>query len=97
MSDIQLSGELMREVQAAVRKHAPDADLGEIMQYLAALIGYMLGSHTAELEAKRDYIDQLDRFAREVMEDTHQRMEQHQQQAPAAAADNAFGYWTPPK
>ncbi len=95
MSNIQLSGDLMRDVQAAVRKHAPDADLGEVMQYLAALNGYMLGSHTADLDAKREFLDQLQGFASQVMEDTHQRMEQHQQQAPAAAANDAFGYWTP--
>ncbi len=97
MSDIQLSGELMHDVQDAVRKHAPDADMGEVMQYLAAVMGYMLGNHTSDLAVKSDYMEQLNGFARQVMEESHERVQQHQKAAAPrpASNDEAFGYWTP--
>lgn len=94
MADIQLSSQLFQDIQQAVQRQDPDADQGVTMQYLAAVMGYMLGSQRDMSAADRDaYMDELCGFARHVYEDLAQRQQQ-QAQAPAG---QAFGYWTPPK
>ncbi len=94
MADIQLSSQLFQDIQQAVQRQEPDADQGVTMQYLAAVMGYMLGSQRDMPAADREaYMDELCAFARHVYEDLSQRQQQ-QTRAPAA---QAFGYWTPPK
>ena len=94
MADIQLSSQLFQDIQQAVQRQDPDADQGVTMQYLAAVMGYMLGSQRDMPAADRDaYMDELCGFARHVYED----LAQHQQQQARAPAAQAFGYWTPPK
>ena len=94
MADIQLSSQLIQDIQQAVRRQDPDADQGTVMQYLAAVMGYMLGSQRDMPAADREaYMDELCGFARHVYGDLAQRQQQ-QAQAPSA---QAFGYWTPPK
>ena len=97
MSDIQLSGELLKNVQAAVQKQSPNADAGEVMQYLAAVAGYMLGNQSMAYADKQSYMAQLAAFASQVMDDTHKRMDEQLAATQAKQADpaNAFGYWTP--
>jgi hypothetical protein len=93
MADIQLSSQLFQDIQQAVQRQDPDADQGVVMQYLAAVMGYMLGSQRDMTAADRDaYMDELCGFARHVYTDLTQR--QQQTQAPSG---QAFGYWTPPK
>ena len=91
MADIQLSSELFQDIQQAVERQAPGADPGTVMQYLAAVMGYMLGSRR-ELSAddRAAYMDELCGFARHVCDDLAGRQ---QSRAPATGA--AFGYWTP--
>ncbi|HOP15671.1 MAG TPA: hypothetical protein PLX99_03635 [Gammaproteobacteria bacterium] len=92
MADIQLSSQLFEDVQQAVLRQQPDADQGVILQYLAAVMGYMLGSQRAMTSSDRDALmDDLCAFARHVVDDLTQR-EQEASQPPA----QAFGYWTPP-
>ena len=94
MADIQLSSQLFRDIQSAVQRQAPDADQGVVMQYLAAVMGYMLGSQRDMTAADRDaYMDELCGFARHVHDDLSQR----EQQQSRPAGGQAFGYWTPPK
>lgn len=94
MADIQLSSQLFQDIHAAVQRQAPDADEAAVMQYLAAVMGYMAGSQQGVSGADRDtFIDELCGFARHVANDVgHQRQQQQQQ-----AAANAFGYWEPPR
>ena len=95
MADIQLSSQIFQDIQQAVTRQAPGADQGLVMQYLAAVMGYMLGSQRDMSPADREaYIDELCAFARHVYNDVSQQQQQPQQQAPSA---QAFGYWTPPK
>lgn len=94
MADIQLSSQLFQDIQAAVQRQAPDADQGVVMQYLAAVMGYMLGSQRSMPEADREgFLDELCGFARHVFQDVVQQ----QQQAPGPPSGPAFGYWEPPK
>lgn len=93
MADIQLSSELLQDIHAAVSRQQPGADAGTVMQYLSAVMAYMLGNQSQMSDQqKQDYMDELCSFARHVLDD----MTQSQQQQQAAAA-NAFGIWEPTK
>ena len=93
MADIQLSSQLFQEIQQAVQRQDPQADQGVVMQYLAAVMGYMLGSQRGMPAAERDALmDELCAFARHVYGDVAKQ--QPQTQRPAG---QAFGYWEPPK
>jgi len=93
MADIQLSSQLFQDIQEAVAKQHPDADTGIVMQYLAAVCGYMLGSErNMDKAAKDDFLKELCGFAEHVYNDLQSRQEQQ-----AATAKSAFGYWHPPK
>jgi len=93
MADIQLSSQLFQDIQEAVVKQHPGADPGVVMQYLAAVCGYMLGSErNMDKPAKDAFLEELCGFAQHVYSDLQSRQEQQ-----AAAAKSAFGYWHPPK
>lgn len=92
MADIQLSSQLFQDIQQAVQRQQPDADQGVVMQYLAAVMGYMLGSQRGVPAAQRDeFMEELCGFARHVYQDLAARQETTE--APVAPA---FGYWEPP-
>jgi len=94
MADIQLSSQFFQDIQQAVQRQDPEADQGVVMQYLAAVMGYMLGNQRGMPAADRDaFMDELCGFARHVYEDLAQR-EQQQTRRPAG---QAFGYWVPAK
>lgn len=94
MADIQLSSQLFQDIQQAVLRQDPQADQAVVMQYLAAVMGYMLGSQRDMQAADRDaLLDELCGFAHHVYDDLSQR-EQQQAKKPAG---QAFGYWIPPK
>jgi hypothetical protein len=94
MADIQLSSQLFQDIQEAVQRQAPHADPGLVMQYLAAVMGYMLGSQRDMAASERDaFMEELFGFARHVCQDVAQP-QQVQAQAPSG---QAFGYWEPPK
>ena len=91
MSEIELSGQLLQDVQQAVLRHRPDADPGVIMQHLAAVVGYLLAQQRGlSDEDRRGYLDELCAFARHVVDDALERQRRQ-------LAVKAFGYWTPPK
>jgi hypothetical protein len=91
MADIQLSSQLFQDIEQAVRKQDPDADQAVVMQYLAAVIGYLLGSQRSVAAAEREaFLDELFGFARHVHDDLARR-----EQEAAAPAGQALGYWDP--
>jgi hypothetical protein len=93
VADIQLSSQLFQDIQQAVQRQDPNADQAVVMQYLAAVMGYMLGSERNMPADERDALmDELCGFARHVYGDLAQR-EQQQTQRPTG---QAFGYWVPP-
>jgi hypothetical protein len=93
MSDIKLSPDLLREVRQALERNDPGAsDPGFALQYLAALMGYILGGEDATEAEKQGYFDDLTAFARHVMEDTIENIKRQQ----TAREQSAFGYWEPP-
>jgi hypothetical protein len=94
VADIQLSSQLFQDIQQAVQRQQPEADQGVVMQYLAAVMGYMLGSQRGMPASERDaFMDELCGFARHVYQD----LSQQQQQQASPGGGQAFGYWEPPK
>ena len=62
MSDIQLSPELFQRIQQAIIEQEPEAqqDSGVMMQYLAALMGYILGSQQGmPSRTKEEFMEEL--------------------------------------
>ncbi len=94
MADIQLSPQLFEDIQDAVQKQHPDADQVVVMQYLGAVMGYLLGSQKNMLPENRDALmDELCAFTRHVYDDVSQSQQQMQQ----PPAGEAFGIWEPSK
>lgn len=91
MSDIKLSPTLMANIQSAIVEVDAEAeDAGVTLQYLAAMIGYFLGTQNMPQQAKIDYLGHLNEFSRQVLDDVSQ--------PPAAPpARDSFGIWEPPK
>ena len=94
MADIQLSSQLFQDIQQAVQQQDPQADQVVVMQYLAAVMGYMAGSQRSmQADERNALMDELCGFARHVYDDLSQRQQQ-QAQGPTG---QAFGYWEPAK
>lgn len=93
MSGIQLSQQLIDSLREAVSRQSPEAaeDDGVLMQYLAAVTGYLLAGQSIDSNSKQAFLDEVVAFLRHVYEDTDRRV-QAQRQAQSASA---FGYWTP--
>jgi hypothetical protein len=69
-----------------------------VLQYLAAVMGYMLGSQRdMQPKDREEFMDELCGFARHVYIDLTSREQQPQPQQPAAPAGQAFGIWEPAK
>ena len=94
MSEIKLSPQLFDDVQQAVIQHDAEAakDVGLLLQYLAAVTGYLLGSQEFERAHKDAFLKELGGFTQHVMDDTDKKM----QPPSPPPAGNAMGYWEPP-
>ncbi len=97
MEPLNLSRELVQSLMSALQQH--DARCEDPMiaaQYLAAVMGLLVGNTPIEAEGKREAMDELSAFAQHVLGDV---LEQTQQRAAAPAADpsKAFGIWKPPE
>ena len=87
---IQLSGELISGVKDVLVKHdtAADDDLMS-MQYLSAIIGYVLAHQTSPGLDKRGFLNDLSTFMGQVLEQVEADMK------PQQASQQAFGIWKP--
>lgn len=87
---IQLSGELIAEVKNALVKHdqAADNDL-MTMQYLSAIIGYVLAHQTNPGLDKRGFLQDLSTFMKQVLDQVESDLQ------PPPPAQDAFGIWKP--
>lgn len=90
MSSIQLSEELLIDIQKTLVQHDESAqDMGVAVQYLSAITGLLLANFKAYNPAqKKQLLQQLYGFAEHVMEDNQAKSEQ-------APQDAAFGIWKP--
>ena len=89
MSTIQLSDELLNDIQDVLHKHDPATeDAGISIQYLAALTGFILSQFpNHNLEQKKQILQHLHDFSVHVLEDSSP-----EEKAPA---NDAFGVWKP--
>ena len=87
---IQLSGELISDVKEAIVKHDAEAanDL-MTMQYLSAIMGYVLAHQTNPGLDKRGFINDLATFMGQVMDQVEADLK------PQQPSQEAFGIWKP--
>lgn len=93
MSTIQLSDELLSNIQSVLEQNDPQAgDAGIAVQYLAALTGLLAAQFPGDTERKRQVLRQLLEFAGRVFEDSLE---------PDTSSDSdnpygpGFGVWRP--
>lgn len=74
MKSIQLSDALIDELQRVVVRHEPEAeqDAGVTVQYLAAVIGYMMAEFPGGSAQRREFLEHLHGLANHVLEDREQ-------------------------
>lgn len=91
MSNIQLSEELLIDIQKTLVTHDPKAqDMGVAVQYIAAITGLLLANFNAyNREQKKELLQQLFSFTENVMNDNDRKNLQNE------ASDAAFGIWKP--
>jgi hypothetical protein len=87
---IQLSGELISGVKEVLVKHdaAAENDL-MTMQYLSAIIGYVLAHQTNPAIDKRGFLNDLGTFMGQVLDQVEADMQ------PQQPSQDAFGIWKP--
>jgi hypothetical protein len=92
MSSIQLSEDLLLDIQKTLISHDPNAqEMGVAVQYLAAISGLLVANFKShDQEQKKHLLQQLYGFAEHVMTDNTEK-----EKAAAAANDEAFGIWKP--
>jgi len=92
MSDdsLQLSGELIRDLQEVLVNADPRAREPIVgVQYLAAVVGYLVAQMDEPVEQRKDYLSQLGQFMHSVFLDLESR------KAPAPPPQDASGIWRP--
>ncbi len=92
MSQLQLSAELVRQLHQSLADHDDNAeDPGVAAQYMAAIIGFLLGEQDMPDTQKEEILEQLFAFAKHVANDVSQQ----KKAPPAPPPQNAFGVWKP--
>ena len=87
---IQLSGELIADVKEVLVKHDASAENDLMtMQYLSAIIGYVLAHQTSPGLDKRGFLGDLGAFMGQVLDQVEDDMQ------PREPAQEAFGIWKP--
>lgn len=95
MSTIQLSDQLLSDIQAVLEKNDPQAgDAGIAVQYLAALTGILAAQFPGETERKRQVLGQLLEFTGRVFEDQLDGDDQGGTESDSAYGPG-FGVWRP--
>ena len=93
MSDeFQLSHKMVEEVKSVLASHDGRAtDDIFATQYLAALVGFILGNQQMAAAKRREILEDLNGFSAHVM----QEIEQQQVQQAVPPPQEAFGIWRP--
>lgn len=91
MSDeLELNDQLVASVKAALKAHDQRADDDTLMiQYLAALIGYLMAGQNMDSEKRYAALQQLSNFSGHVMQQMELRAGKFK------PSDDAFGIWKP--
>ena len=87
---IQLSGELISAVKDVLVQHDASAENDLMtMQYLSAIIGYVLAHQTNPGLDKRGFLDDMTTFMGQVLDQVEADMK------PQQPSQEAFGIWKP--
>ena len=87
---IQLSGELISTVKQVLVQHDASAENDLMtMQYLSAIIGYVLAHQTNPGLDKRGFLDDMTTFMGQVLDQVEADMK------PQQPSQEAFGIWKP--
>jgi len=87
---IQLSGELVEAIKEVLVKHDAQAENDLMtMQYLSAIIGYVLAHQTNPGIDKQGFLNDLATFMGQVVNQVEADMK------PQQPAQEAFGIWKP--
>ena len=93
MSELNLSHQLIKDVQAVFEANDPDAaDSVTFAQYLAAIMGYTVSDITAPEEKVRGLLEQLNDFSVHVFDE---EMKKKQPASFTPPGQEAFGIWRP--
>lgn len=98
MSELQLSAQLVSDLQDVIAKHDENAtDPGVTSQYLCAVVGFLLGQQQMPEQQKKEIIENLGAFMQHVADDVAKQAQQTQpsQQPPSPPPQEAFGIWKP--
>jgi len=100
--ELQLSVELVRDLQERIKQDdARAADAGVTAQYLAAVMGFLLGQINAETDKKKEFLQQLHEFAAGVVDDVEAQQEMQSAQPGGGngqavpGPEETSGIWTP--
>ncbi|HKK06854.1 MAG: hypothetical protein P8009_08945 [Gammaproteobacteria bacterium] len=103
MKSIQLSDALIDELQNVIARYEPEAgeDAGISVQYLAAVIGYMIAQFPAAPAERREFLEHLNGLTQHVLDDCEQSAAKAQAQPGGGAEghiepssdDPAMGIW----
>ncbi len=95
MSELQLSAQLVSDLQDVISKHDENAtDPGVTSQYLCAVVGFLLGQQEMPEKQKSEIIENLGAFMQHVADDVGNQSRQAKQPPPPPPQD-AFGIWKP--
>ncbi len=91
MSTIQLTDELLSNIQGVLEEHDEQTrDAGIGIQYLAAILGFLVARFPTQTgEQKQQILRELFDFASHVLD------QNTRQEPPAAGPEEAFGIWKP--
>ncbi len=100
--ELQLSVDMVRDIQERLKQDDERAaDSGVAAQYLAAVMGFMLGQINAETDKKKEFLRQLQEFAAGVVDDVEAQQQMQSAQpgggggGAAAGGQETSGIWQP--
>lgn len=93
MSQLKLSGPLIRTLTDTIAEHDADAnDPAVCAQYLVGTVGFLLGQQEMSAEQKNEALVKLFSFCQQVVRDVEEHRAAEQPKAPAG---EALGVWKP--
>ena len=96
MEPLNLNRELVQNLLRVLQQHDERCEDSMIAaQYLAAVMGLLVGNTAIDTEGKREAMGELSAFAEHVLGDVLERS-QRSAAPPAVDPSKAFGIWKPP-
>ena len=94
---INLTRELLQELMRVLHEH--DAQCQDTLvsaQYLAAVVGLLVGNINRPPAEKEELLSEINAFSGHVLSDVMKQAQEQRPEPPAADPAKAFGIWKPP-